>query len=367
MKRILLLSDAGSEHTEKWALGLSDAGFEIGLFSIAAPAYNWFENNSRIHFLSEKITKQKRRTAFSKLGYLKLIPELKKAIQFFKPDILHAHYASSYGLLARLSKFEPYFISAWGTDVMKFPGKNFINRKILQKNLEQAAMVFATSNTTKEYILKVCTVPVSIIPFGVDLNQFSPKAKYLLFEEGTIVIAAIKVLDTLYCIDILIDAFGMLVKKYPTQKLQLLLVGDGPVKQKLVAQCQELEISNKVLFTGRVDFKDVSNYFNAADIFVNISEYESFGVSVIEASACELPVIVTDVGGLKEVVEQGVTGFRIGVRDRDATFAAIEKLMLDPELRKKMGKQGREKVKRQFEWKQNLQQMIEIYTAFPTK
>lgn len=361
MKRIFLLADAGSEHTEKWALGLADIGFEIGIFSIEAPTYRWFEKNKSIQFLSSEITKRQKNTRFSKLSYLKLVPKIKEAIKLFCPDIVHAHYATSYGMLARLSGFKPYFISAWGTDVMKFPDRSFINKIVLKRNLQNAEKVFATSQTIVEFIHKVIDIPVTIIPFGVDLNQFKPAPKLALFEEGTFVIAAIKVLESIYCIDVLIKAFARLKMQHPDKKLGLLLVGEGSLRQELEALCIQLEIQDYVIFTGRVNFSEVANYFNTADIFVNISEYESFGVSVIEASACEKPVIVTDVGGLREVVDEGITGFRIKVHDVSGTAEALENLLLNPELRGNMGKNGRKKVQALYDWKINLNQMAEYY------
>jgi glycosyltransferase involved in cell wall biosynthesis len=359
MKRILMLADAGSEHTEKWVLGLANSGFQIGLYSLSSPVYNWYASNPNIQFLKDQ--KAKSGSLLSK-NFLSVLPHLKRVIKEFKPDVVHAHYATSYGLLARLSKFKPYFISAWGTDVMKFPDKNFVYKRILRKNLEQAAMVFATSETIKEYILKVCQVPVSVIPFGVDLNQFKPGPRLSQFEKDNFVVAAIKTLESLYCIDVIIDAFALLVNKYPSKKLQLLVVGTGSLLTKLKQQANDLGIEKNVLFTGRIDFSEVANYFNTADIFVNISEYESFGVSVIEASACELPVIVTDVGGLREVVDQNSTGIRIAVRDIHATFEAMEKLMNNENLRIEMGKQGRIKVQKYYDWQLNLQQMINAYS-----
>lgn len=364
MKRILLLSDISSEHTEKWALSLADKGLEIGLFSLTQSAYPWYEKHTRIQLLSTSNKNTGTQGRFAKLKYLKILPQLKKAIRSFNPDIVHAHYASSYGLLARLSGFKPYFVSAWGTDVMKFPFKNSLFKQILKSNLKQAAVVTATSQTIVEFIHKVIDIPVKVIPFGVDLNQFKPAPKLPLFDPDTIVIAAIKVLDTIYCIDILMDAFAVLVKINPKKKLGLLLVGTGRLENELKQKAKDLKLEDKIIFTGRVNFSDVAHYFNTADIFVNISEYESFGVSVIEASACEKPVVVTDVGGLKEVVDEGVTGQRIKVRNVEETVAAIEKFILYPDLAKKMGTNGRKKVEEFYDWNKNVNQMIEAYKLY---
>ena len=88
---------------------------------------------------------------------------------------------------------------------------------------------------------------------------------------------------------------------------------------------------------------------------------ESFGVSVIEASACEKPVIVSNVGGLPEVVENGVTGIVVPPANTLELSKAIEKLILDKTLRIKMGKAGRDRVETMYNWENNVSEMIDIY------
>ena len=176
--RILLLSDTYSEHTEKWALGLASNGIEVGLFSFNKASYAWHQNQKNIFVLFEPAEKL---DTSSKLSYLKFVGSLKKAIAQFKPDVVHAHYATSYGLIGALSGFHPFVISAWGTDVMKFPQKNFINKAILKYNLRKADAICATSNTIKEFLKPVTDKTVNVIPFGVDVNTFCKKEVNSLF------------------------------------------------------------------------------------------------------------------------------------------------------------------------------------------
>jgi glycosyltransferase involved in cell wall biosynthesis len=96
-------------------------------------------------------------------------------------------------------------------------------------------------------------------------------------------------------------------------------------------------------------------------VSVSITDSESFGVAVIEASACEKPVIVANVGGLPEVVEDEVTGFVVPPQDAEATASALEKLVLNKSLRQEMGNAGRQRVQRLYDWKNNVQQMLSIY------
>ncbi|MDQ9894055.1 glycosyltransferase, partial [Acinetobacter baumannii] len=87
----------------------------------------------------------KNKSAIKKIEYLKVIKEIKKIIYDIKPDILHAHYASSYGLIGSLVNYKPYIISAWGTDTYEFPNNGFIQKYIIKYNLKKADYIFSTS------------------------------------------------------------------------------------------------------------------------------------------------------------------------------------------------------------------------------
>jgi len=362
--KILLLSDTFSEHTEKWAIGLADKGFKIGIFSFNKAGYEWY-NHKNITVFFEPEKKINAENNLTKLAYLKYVGILKKIIKHFKPDVLHAHYATSYGLVGALSGFHPFVISAWGTDVMKFPQKNFIAKSILKYNFKSADLICATSKTIKDYIVPVTKKTVNIIPFGVDINKFKPQPVISLFEKDSLVIGSVKPLESLYNCDILIKSFAVLEKKY--SYLKLLIVGDGSEKKNLGQLVTDLNISDKVVFMGRVPFAQISNYFNMIDILANLSEYESFGVSVIEAMACQKPVVVTDTGGLKDLVQDESVGLKVPVGDVEATSGALERLVLNKEMCKTMGENARLQVLKHYNWDSNLEEMITLYKSIIKK
>ena len=359
--RILLLADTSSEHTEKWALGLSSNGIEVGLFSFNKASYPWYLNKKNITILNENKHKLDTESVYGKLVYFKYLLPLKKAIKAFKPDVVHAHYATSYGLIVALSGFHPFVISAWGTDVMKFPQKNFINKAILKYNLKQADAICATSNTIKEYLKPVTDKEIHVIPFGVDVNEFRKKEVTSLFDTNTFVIGSVKALEELYNTDVLIKAFAKLKSKYPEKKIKLLIIGDGSQLVNLKELVTELRMENDVTFTGRIAFSQISNYFNMLDVLVNISDYESFGVSVIEAMACEKPVIATNTGGLKEIIENSSFGSLVEIKNVEQTTLEIENYFLNEDLKKQVGLNARDRVVKKYNWNDNIKQMINVY------
>lgn len=356
--KILLLSDTYSEHTEKWALSLAEKGITIGIFSFNKASYEWY-THPNITIFFEPESKINAESTLTKLAYLKYVSILKRIIRHFKPDVLHAHYATSYGLVGALSGFHPFIISSWGTDVMKFPSKNFVAKSILKYNYKQADVLCATSNVIKEYITKIVNKPVSVIPFGIDVKQFVPKKVDSLFKDGEFVIGCIKSLEPLYKIDVLLRAFALLSSKH--KHTRLLIIGVGSQMLVLKNLTKDLGIEDKVVFTGRIPFNEVANYYNMLNLLVNISEYESFGVSVIEAMACEKPVVVTNVGGLNEIVQDETLGIKVNVDNVEETRAAIERLMLDKELSNGIALRAREHVVKHYNWDDNIASMIALY------
>ncbi len=110
-----------------------------------------------------------------KIGYLTALFQVRKLVAQIKPDIVHAHYASGYGLLGAMVNFHPYIISVWGSDIFDFPKKSAVHRKVLQHNLSKADYICSTSHIMageiKKYINKK---EIVITPFGVDCGKFKP-------------------------------------------------------------------------------------------------------------------------------------------------------------------------------------------------
>jgi L-malate glycosyltransferase len=361
--RILILSDINSAHSQKWIIALAKRGITVGIYTLSRPQTDWYNNyvNVSLEYTALEKSSKFDSGVLNKLSYLKVLPGLKKCIEKFKPDIIHAHYATSYGLLARLSHFKPYVISAWGSDVMDFPGKSVIHKSILKRNLNSAAVVMATSETISLAIKKVTDCKVNILPFGIDLNVFKKKNISRIIDEENIVIGTVKSLEEIYGIDTLIQAFHILKSQLSYKAIKLLIVGSGTQENVYKSLVKQLKLDKDVIFTGKIEYEKVADYHNMIDIFVNVSRNESFGVSVIEASACEKPVVVSNVGGLPYVVINNVTGFIVNVDDSSDTARAIETLINDSALRLKMGAEGRQFVEKEFELNKNTDDLIGIY------
>jgi len=359
--RLLLLSNPNSVHTIKWAKSLADNGVDIIIFGLNDFIVNDYVNYPNIEVLTLNESLSRKEGSMSKLKYLKALPAIKRIIKEFKPDIVHAHYATSYGLLGALSGFSPFVISVWGSDVFSFPKKSFIHKAMLKFNLKKADKILSTSHVMAKETALYTNKNIEVTPFGIDMEQFKPMTVESLFTQEDVIIGTVKSLEKEYGIEYLIKAFKILSDKYKELPLKLLIVGGGSLDLKLKQLVKTLNIENQTVFTGKVPFDDVPNYHNMLSISVFVSNNESFGVSIIEASSCAKPVVVSNVGGLPEVVEDGVSGFIVPPRDPEATAKAIKKLILDKDLNHQMGQAGRQRVERLYNWTNNVNHMLSIY------
>ncbi len=365
--RVLLLADINSIHTQKWAISLKIKGIDIAVFSLNKLTTSNQELQNIEIFHPGNFDQDLSSVGLKyKIKYLKAFPSLRKCIRKFAPDIVHAHYASSYGFLGSLTGFHPYILSVWGSDIYDFPGSSLFSRMLIRYNLKKADRILSTSHVMAAETQKYTDKKIYITPFGVDLNRFKRYPVKSLFPPNSIIIGTIKALEKKYGIDYLIAVFQKLHLKYPELPLKLLIVGSGTLETSLKEQTHSLGLENEVIFTGKIQHEEVPDFLNMLDIYtaLSISDSESFGVAVIEASACELPVVVTDIGGLKEVVDNQVTGLLVPPKNIEKSVESFEKLLFDVQLRKQMGKNGRERVKRYYDWNNNVDEMINIYLHF---
>lgn len=155
----------------------------------------------------------------------------------------------------------------------------------------------------------------------------------------------------------LIQAASSLVAR--GRDFHLVLLGDGNLLARLQEQCKRLGLEKKVHFAGQQE--DVAVWLSYFDLFTLPSKWEGISMALLEAMASGLPVVATNVGGTPEVVRDGQTGFLTLPGDPQALAFAIERLLSDPDLRRRMGAAGRWRVKQHFTIERTLQQLEKLY------
>lgn len=354
--KIVLLSAANNVHTVKWANGLARSGVHVHVISLHANTQD-FDPCVSVHLLPFK----------APFGYILNVLQLRKLLVQIKPDLLNAHYATGYGFLSVLAgRSFPNVISLWGSDIYLFPKKSSAHSWLLNQILSRASAIFSTSHCMKRELKQQSmadAVPVHITPFGVDTELFKPvlKGKEQNVSNTKIVIGTVKSLKYIYGIDVLLQAFASLIKELPECEFELQIYGEGVEAKPLTELAEQLGIAKQVIFGGYVPNKQVPEILNQFDLYVALSRSESFGVAVLEASSCELPVLVSDAEGLCEVVSDRVTGFIVPIDDVVATATALKELITNPDKRCALGLEGRKSVIEQYSEQACIDTMIDAY------
>jgi glycosyltransferase involved in cell wall biosynthesis len=337
--RLLLVAAANSIHTRRWADAFAERGHEVHVISQHAPREPYGEG-VRLHLLPH----------LGGLGYVLNRAAAQRIANEISPDAINVHYASGYGTLAPRIKGVPLILNVWGSDVYEFPDTSAVHRWLLRRNLMQADAVVSTSRVMAERTRRICPdlAAIDVVPFGVDPERFSPMPK----ADGPLVIGTVKTLAPKYGIDTLIKAFALIAHEPGLELARLRLVGDGPQRKPLEALVRSFRIADRVDFIGAVPHDHVPEELVKLDMYAALSrsDSESFGVAVIEASACGLPVVVSRVGGLPEVVDEGRSGLIVPKEDRKAAADAFLRLARDASLRESMGGAGRARVLARYAW-----------------
>jgi glycosyltransferase involved in cell wall biosynthesis len=225
----------------------------------------------------------------------------------------------------------------------------------LRPLLRRMDALLAVADIQKEHLARVERLPVDrirVIHNGVDTGRYRPATgeerarvrRSWGFSGDEVVVAAVASLKPLKRIDALLRAAaGLTGQNLP---VRLLLVGDGPERASLASLARELAIAERVVFAGVRD--DVDVLLRAADVFVLSSRTEAFPNVILEAMATALPVVTTDVGSVREMVEEGRNALVVPAGDDAALAAALGRLVADPATRGDMGRRGREIVEARF-------------------
>ena len=357
--RILFIGSQKSNHSKKWVNNLVARGHEVLL------VYQQESSDTSVEFDSRVKTHMLKHGGYK--SYILNVPEFREIYKEYQPDVVNVHYMSGYGLMATLAGARPLVLNCYGSDIFVAPQKSKIVKWIVKQLLIHADAVAATSKAMAAEAKRIMgkqQKDVTVTPFGVDINLFRKDEKRKYSERP--VIGIIKYLKPEYNIPLLIKAFAITKERAKVKPL-LHIYGSGPLKDEFVSLCKQLNIYDDVTFFETIPNQEVPKALNTMDIFVNSSNVESFGVNIVEAMACELPVVATPCPGPKEVIDNGITGIVLKDWDENELADELIKLVENPALRIQYGKAGREKVLREYDWSQNVETLINVYKQVVNK
>lgn len=293
-----------------------------------------------------------------------------KFLRKIQPDLVHLHVHHHYSLPMILSGF-PFMLTSWGNEVLQLPRANWILKTLARCAGMNARKITADARCVKKIWteLGISENRIEIIFFGVDTTAFNPNVngqdvrKKLGIGKNDIVVISTRAFyeDPPYNVECLIRAIPLVLKRYGN--IKFIIKGTGPLENHLKSLTRELDVSRCVRFAGLVPHYEVAQYLNAADIYVSTCYIDSTSVSLLEAMACGLPPIVTDIPGNREWIENGVNGFLFPSKNPKVLAEKIVELIENEPLRKRFGERCLQKIKRKATWKESLTKMEAVYKA----
>ena len=263
-------------------------------------------------------------------------------------DLLHVHYAIPHATSAWIAREMlgdrrlPIVTTLHGTDITLVglhPSFHTIVRfSILKSDGLTAVSSFLKAETVRDF--EVPEDRIEVVPNFIDTELWRPDRepchRSALAPEGERIVMHVSNFRRVKRVGDVVEIFARIARELPAR---LVLVGDGPDRPRVLARVEELGLSEKVLFLGKHD--SVEEILSCADLFLIPSASESFGLAALEAMACGVPVVGSVVGGLPDVVEQGVCGYLFEIGSVDEMAEAGTRILSDPELQARLGAAGR--------------------------
>ncbi|MCL4425711.1 MAG: glycosyltransferase family 4 protein [Firmicutes bacterium] len=246
------------------------------------------------------------------------------------------------------------------------PWQHFINDVEWLLGYE-AWRVITVSKYMQEEIFRVFHLPpdkVRVIYNGVDpaafrLRTADPGFRHLYASPDQKLVFYIGRLVIEKGVQVLLDAIPRIISVYPNVKF--VIAGSGPMEDELKRQAYALEIHQQVYFTGYVDEETKARLYRVADVAVFPSLYEPFGIVALEAMAAGVPVVTSNAGGLKEIVEHEKDGLRTVTGSSYYLAEAVLRLLQNPELGAGLAEKARQKVQKGFSWSNIAKSTIQVY------
>ncbi len=332
-------------------LELAARGHEVHFISYAVPV-RITEASERIHFHEVEVMNY---PLFDHPPYaLALATQMYNVAASEPLDLLHVHYAIPHSVSAYLARAMlrprrvPFVTTLHGTDIT-LVGIDRSYLPITRFSIEESNAVTAISEYLRQVTLKEFDVqrPIEMIPNFVNCDVFQPakdNSRRAEFAPGNEkVLVHLSNFRPVKRVPDVIEIFALVRKEIPAK---LLMIGDGPDRATAEWMVHQNGLASAVTFLGKQS--QVQGLLNCADLMLLPSDLESFGLAVLEAMACGVPAVCSRVGGVPEVVRDGVEGYLVTPRDTKTMAARALEILTDPGRQERMGKAARERALSQF-------------------
>jgi glycosyltransferase involved in cell wall biosynthesis len=289
---------------------------------------------------------------------------VKQVLKDLQPDLIHAGPVQITAFLTAMTGYRPLVTMSWGYDLLSDAQSGF-GRWIARYTLGKSTVFLCDSDAVAQ-VARALGMPRERIiqfPWGVDLDHFAPgegsEVREALGWENATILLSTRNWEMIYGVDIVCKAFTDIVRI--DENTRLLVLGDGSLRDQIESILHSSGVENRVHLAGFVPSNDLPKYYQAADLFISASHVDGSSISLLEAMACGIPAIVSDIPGNQEWVKPEVNGWLFP----DGSSEVLAKTMLaaiqDPERLKRYGERARQIAEERADWERNSQGLLDAY------
>lgn len=368
--RILYFSDNASDHNRRFLEKLISAGHEVWFLDVSNSEAA--KNNVADSVLPAGVRRVSHRGVVRRgsdpSAYEKFVPEFQSLLAELQPDLVHAGPVQGCAYLAALAGCHPLLVVSWGSDLLLDAHRNEEWKRATTVALHGADGLLCDCDAVRVSAQSFASIPdsrIAQLPWGVRRGTFSPVGPLPAAVNWTAEPKAVRVICTrswelLYGIDVLLEAFRKAHSENPW--LRLMLLGDGSMAETVHRFIDQHGLSGVVQTPGRIAPAELAGWFRAAHAYVSCAQSDGTSISLLEAMATGLPVVVTDIASNREWVRDGENGWLASAGSADDFAAKLLKVAsLKPVERAAISRRNQKIVAEHADWDRNFPRLLDLY------
>ncbi|MBI5945509.1 MAG: glycosyltransferase family 4 protein [Chloroflexi bacterium] len=296
----------------------------------------------------------------------KLTLDFRRLVNEIKPDLIHAGPIQTCAFIAVLSGFRPILSMSWGFDLMDDVHKNKWWEWVTRYTLKRSTFFTSDANVTRDMAVKYGMNPEKavVFPWGVDLEHFAPTMDYrpsttVSRPSSAVTLFCNRSWEIRYGVDVLARAFVKVAQQ--NENVDLILLNGGSQGNVIRNILQSGGVLERVTFGGHVSQTDLPNWYHMADIYVSPSHVDGSSVSLMEALACGIPCLVSDIPANKEWVVENENGWLFCDGDADHLAEKILAAISQREKLPEIGRASRRSAEMRADWQKNAEVLMNVY------
>lgn len=341
---LCLVGDATSAHVQRWANEMLTRRYRVSLITARPQALDGIE---------QRIISPIRRST----DWLFRVNELEGHVRELAPDIVHAHYVTSYGYLAARCRRRPLVMTAWGSDILVSPSENRLIKWLTGWTLRRADLITGDSTDLVDAIARYSPhAPIEQVHWGADMTKFRPAP---WAAKAGFQVVSLRAWEPNYRIDAVIQGVALFLQRHPDAPLHLHLLGGGSLEPNLRALAIALGVLNRVSFHGRLGDAEMAAVLDRCKVSVSLPRSDATSVSVLESMASGLPVIASDLPANRQWLDSA--DMLIKETSAAAVATALETLWRDDAMAQDIGVANLERMQSDGARAIQMDRMVTLY------